>query len=189
MRRLVSSLLVAVAACAFAPSARAQHAPRIAARPEVGAELRFSDELVEFAGILQAPLGRRTDGRAGLGIASPDKGDSEAFLIGGLRTLVSRRSARFPLDVALDGELNLFLGDETSFLIEGGPTLGAPAGRAGLLVPYVEPLLVIVGDGDTDTDLAVRLGADYALTPTIDLRGDLRLDGDATLRAALYFEL
>jgi hypothetical protein len=189
MRRLLPSALLVAAACACAPAAWAQHAPRITRAPEVGAELRLSDDVVTFAGIYQWRVGTRTDARLGFGIADPDPGDADAFLVGGLRSLLSRRSAHFPLDVALDGELDLFLGDDTGLALLVGPSFGAPAGAAGVFVPYVQPLLVVTSDGDTDADFGVRLGADYGLTPKLDLRGDVTIDGDTELRVALYFRI
>jgi hypothetical protein len=173
---------------ALAAPAAAQHSTRIADGPELGAEVILGEDVTSFAGVLQTPIGIRSDARVGLGIADPDPGESDAFLTGGLRGLVSQRSARFPLDIALDGQLDIFFTEETSVRLAFGPSFGAPAGRAGLLVPYAQPLLLITSDGDTETDLAVRLGADYALTPTTDLRGDLVLGDSTELRAALYFQ-
>ncbi|MFN2432303.1 MAG: hypothetical protein ABR599_05700 [Gemmatimonadota bacterium] len=194
MPTLRAVLFATLAACALGPAvARAQHSPTIADASEIGAELRLADEVTTFAGIYQTPIGSATDARAGFGIASVDDADSEVFLTGGLRYLLSRGSARFPLDVALDGELNLFLLDDTVVQIVGGPSFGGAVGAAGVLVPYVQPLLSVAFNGDSESDLGVRLGADYGLTPTVSLRGDLVLGdvafgGDPGLRAAIYFE-
>jgi hypothetical protein len=189
-RTLLALFLIAAGACAAGQAAWAQHAPRIARGLEVGAELRFSDDVITFAGIAIGPIGSRTDARGGFGILSPDEGDSEVFLTGGLRYLAHRRTGRFPLDVALDGELNLLLLDDAVVQIIAGPSFGGPVGSAGALIPYVQPLLAIsTGGGDSETDFGVRLGADYALTETVDLRGDVLIADDTELRVALYFRL
>ena len=189
MRTQSSTILLLASVLVWTPAALAQHAPRIAGGPEVGAELRLSDDVITLAGIYLAPLGPRTDARAGLGIADPDDGDSDVFLTGGLRTLLARSSPRFPLDIALDAELNLIFSDDTALALLAGPSFGGRAGERGVFIPYIQPLLVVVSDGDTETDIGVRIGADYGLTPTLDLRGDVTFDGDAELRAALYFLL
>ncbi len=188
MQTLVTAVLFATAVCLGATRAWGQHSTRIADAAELGVEVILAEHVTSFAGVLQTPIGPRTDVRGGLGIADPDRGDSDVFLTGGLRGLVSRRSSRFPLDIALDGQLDIFFFDDTAVTLAFGPSFGAPAGREGLLVPYVEPLIVITSDGDTHTNLAVRLGADYALSPTVDLRGDVVLGDDTQFRAALYFQ-
>jgi hypothetical protein len=189
MRKLIATIVFAAAAIGMgATVARAQHSTKISDAAELGVELIIGDNVTSLAGVLQTPIGPRTDVRGGIGIADPDEGDADAFLTGGLRGLISRRSSRFPLDVALDGQLDIFFTDDTAVRLAGGPSFGAPAGRAGLLVPYVQPLLVITSNGDTQTDVAVRLGADYALSPTVDLRGDVVIGDDTQLRAALYFQ-
>lgn len=188
MRTLAATMVFSAALCLGAAGARAQHSTRISDAAELGVEVIIGDEVVSLAGILQSPIGPRTDARGGIGIADPDNGDADIFLTGGLRGLVARRSSRFPLDVALDGQLDIFFTDDTSVRIGGGPSFGAPVGAAGALVPYVQPLLVITSNGDTDADVAVRLGADYAMTPTVDLRGDVVVGDNTQLRAALYFQ-
>jgi hypothetical protein len=188
VRTLVATGLFATAVCLGAAPAWGQHSPRIADAAELGVEVILAEHVTSFAGILQTPIGPRTDVRGGIGIADPDGGDSDVFLTGGLRGLVSRRSSRFPLDIALDGQLDIFLVDDTAVTLAFGASFGAPAGRGGLLVPYVEPIILIASDGDTHTDLAVRLGADYALSPTVDLRGDVVIGDDTQFRAALYFQ-
>lgn len=195
MRILPPAVCFAAVLCLFAPPVGAQHAPRIARGLEVGPELRFSENVTIFDGIGIAPIAPNVDARAGLGIASPDEGDSEIFLTGGLRSLVFQSTARFPLDIALDAELSLFLFEDTLVQILAGPSLGGPLGAARALIAYVEPLLSFASSGgDSETDFGVRLGADYGLTPTLDLRGDVvvgdvSIGGDTELRIALYFRL
>lgn len=189
MRTLAATLLPSLAALLFATSAHAQYSPTIADGSEIGVDLRVSDDFTSFAGIYQTPIGVRTDARAGFGIADFDGGDSEVFLTGGLRGLLSRGSARFPLDIALDGEVNLFLLDDTILEFVVGPSFGGRTGAAGALIPYVQPVLAIAtGGDDTETDLAVRLGADYELTETVDLRPSLLIGDDVLFRGALFFQ-
>lgn len=192
MRTLASTLLALLAIVAVAASAHAQYSPTIADSRELGVDVRVGDEFTSFAGIYQMPVGARTDVRFGLGIADPDGGDSELFLTGGLRGLLSRGSGRFPLDVALDGELNILFIDDTLLQIVAGPSFGGRTGRAGALIPYVQPVIGFTsggeGEDDSDVDLAVRLGADYELTETVDVRGFLLIGDDVSLRAALFFQ-
>jgi opacity protein-like surface antigen len=189
MRILISLLFAsAVAVIPFA-GASGQHAPRVADGLEIGAEVRLGDRFTTLAGIGIAPIGARADARAGFGIVDVDDGDSEIFLTGGLRSLINRRTSRFPLDVAIDAELNLFFNEDTAVQIIAGPSLGGPLGT-GPLIAYVQPLIAFsnVGD-DSDTDVGVRLGLDYGVTPTVDLRGDVVISDDTELRAAVYFRL
>jgi hypothetical protein len=188
MRSLIGTIAFALAGSLLGTAAWAQHSPRIADMREVGAEVRIGDDVTTLAGIFLTPIGPRTDARAGFGIVSVDDADSEVFLTGGLRALLARESARFPLDVSIDGEVNVFLFEETIVQIVGGPSFGRAVGTAAALIPYVQPLLSVSFNGDSETDVGVRLGADYGLTPTVDLRGDVVLADDTELRAAVYFQ-
>jgi hypothetical protein len=184
------ALLALVLVLAAPPSlAHAQHAPRIAEGLEIGAEIRIGDEVITLAGIGIAPIGPETDARAGFGIVSPDEGDSELFLTGGLRYLAFHGSPRFPLDIALDAELNLLLLDDAVLVIAAGPSFGGRVGSAGVLIPYAQPLILVSTGDDSDAEAGLRLGADYGLTPTVDLRGDVLISGDTEFRAAVYFRL
>jgi hypothetical protein len=189
--RIVFALLTLVVVCIVPrQGALAQHAPRIAEGLEIGAEVRLGDEVTTLAGIGIAPIGARADARAGFGIVDVDEGDSEIFLTGGLRSLVSRRTGRFPLDVAIDAELNLFFNEDTAVQIVAGPSLGGPLGVTGLVIAYVQPLIAFTSvGGDSETDVGVRLGLDYGVTPTVDLRGDVLISDNTELRAGVYFRL
>jgi hypothetical protein len=91
--------------------------------------------------------------------------------------------------VALDGQLDLLLLDDTVVLITVGPSFGGEVGRARALTPYVQPLFVYANDGDdSDTDIGLRLGADYEITETVEFRGSVLLDGDTELTGGLWFE-
>jgi hypothetical protein len=184
--RAVVPLLLALS---WPDAAAAQHSPRIADDSELGVELRFSDEVITLAGLLQAPIAPETDVRGGFGIGNPDDGDSEVFLTGGLRHLLTEGRGRFPLAVALDGQLDLLFLDDTRVLITAGPSFGGEVGRARALTPFVQPLFVFSDNGrDSDTEVGLRGGADYEITETVEFRGRLLLDGDTELTAGLWFE-
>ena len=189
MRGLALRIAVVAAVFVAVPEAEAQYSPRIADGREFGAEVTLGDEFVTLAGIFQTAVGLRTDARGGLGISSPDEGDSDVFLTGGLRTILSRGSARFPFHIALDGEIDLLLADETGLGLSVGPSFGGVVGPARALVPYVQPVLVYTNVNDnSETDFGARIGADYEMSETVDLRGSLFVGDDTQLRGAVFFE-
>ncbi|MBA2564433.1 MAG: hypothetical protein H0V09_03285 [Gemmatimonadetes bacterium] len=187
--RTLATLLFATSVWLAGSGLEAQYSPRIADGREFGGEVRVGDKAVSLAGIFQTAIGIRTDARAGLGIVNPDEGDSEIFLTGGLRTLLSSAGRRLPLDVALDGQLDLLLLEDTILVLSGGPSFGRAVGPARALTPYAQPVLAIAsGSGESETDVLLRLGADYEITETVDVRGSLDIGDDTELRGALFFQ-
>jgi hypothetical protein len=187
MRRLISAWSLFLLAVFASAPALAQHSPRLATAPELGAELVLGDDLTSLAAVFQMLLRSTTDARLGLGAADPDDGDVAAFLRTGVRAFVSPRSRNFPFDVAVEGELDVFLGED-NVRLAGGPIFGRGTGQGGLLVTYAQPLFLYTHEaGESDVKLGVRLGADYTMSPVTDLRGDLVISSAMQLRAALYF--
>ncbi|MBA2564034.1 MAG: hypothetical protein H0V09_01255 [Gemmatimonadetes bacterium] len=168
-------------------SARAQHSPRLAQAPELGAELILGDDLTSLAGVFLTRFGRQTDIRFGAGAADPDDSDTDGFVRTGLRAFVSPRSRSLPFDVAVEGQLDVFFGQDNTVSLRGGPSFGRTGGREGALVAYAQPLFLYMHEvGQSDVKLGVRVGADYRMGRTADLRGDLLLSSAMELRAALY---
>jgi hypothetical protein len=174
-------------AAAAPPRAWAQHSPRLSDAPELGVDLILGDEVTSVAAVYQRRVARLTDARLGLGYADPDSGDGDFFVTGGARALAVPRSRRFPVDVAVDGQVGVLFTEETQVSLEGGPSFGLPTGYAGLFVPYGQFLVRYRHQsGLSNVDLGVRIGADYTLSAGADLRGDLVLTNPQQLRAALY---
>lgn len=187
---LAMLLLILVGIGAPVAIAGGQHSPRLADAPEIGPELVLADDLTSLAGVFQTKVGRESDARFGAGVADPDDSDADAFVRGGLRAFISPRSGGFPFDTAVEGELDVFFGEDNTVRLTGGPSFGLRAKRRELLVYYAQPLFLYTHEvGQSDVKLGVRLGADYSLAPTTDLRGDLVISSEMALRAALYFDV
>jgi hypothetical protein len=188
MSRLRATLPVLILALLPA-AARGQYAPRLSTTLEFGPELVLADDRVSLSGALQAPIGPQSDVRVALGVEDPDVASSNAVLSGGVRAFLSQVTPGRILP-AMQGQLDFFFGSGNAVRLTGGPSFGVATGVNRSLVPYAQPLFFYKHEsGKNDVKLGVRLGADYAMKPRVDLRGDLVISSFLQLRAALAFHL
>jgi hypothetical protein len=184
-----TSLLFFVASCLAAPGALGQYSPLLSTGLEFGPELILADDRVSLSGAFQTPLGRNSDIRAAIGIEDPDVASSSAVLSGSLRARLSDVTPGRILP-AMQGQLDFFFGGGNALRLTGGPSIGVATGVHKSLVPYIQPLFLYFHEsGQNDVKLGVRFGADYAMKPNLDMRGDLIISSFLQLRAALALHI
>lgn len=186
---LAAAIVVLILIAVPVGAARAQYAPRLSTALEFGPELILADDRISLSGAFQTPVGRQSDVRLALGVEDPDAASTHAVLSGGLRAFLSQVGPRRVLP-AMQGQLDFFFGEGNAVRLTGGPSFGIATGANQTLVPYVQPLFLYTHEsGQNDVKLGVRLGADYAMNPRVDLRGDLVISSFLQLRAALVYEI
>ena len=167
-------------------TAAAQHSPLIAETIELGGEVILADDKTGINAVVQVPLGRATDLRFGVGAADPDNGDADLLLRAGARALASERPRGIPFSTAVEGQLDVYVGENNTVDLYGGPSFGLFRPREGV-VAYGQGLFLYTHEnGTSDVKLGVRVGADYRRSDVVDLRGDFILSSEMQLRAALY---
>jgi hypothetical protein len=184
-----SSILVLCLCALCAAAAEAQYAPRLSTGLEFGPELILADDRISLSAAFQSPVGSETDVRLAIGVEDPDVTSTNAVLSGGVRAFLSDVGPGRVLP-AMQGQLDVFFGEGNAVRLTGGPSFGVATGVRQSLIPYVQPLFLYAHeDGRNDVKLGARLGADYAMKPRLDLRGDLVISSFLQLRAALMFEI
>jgi hypothetical protein len=115
------------------------------------------------------------------GFADPGGGADKVFLIGAEgRSRMITHTENFPLDGALIvGLAGDFVSGSSAVIMSGGLSLGRridPKGSEVSIVPYGEPVLLIVsGGGQTKAHFALGLGGDFRLSKAFDVRASIGL--------------
>jgi hypothetical protein len=188
MRSWTSLLFFVISSLAASP-VLGQYSPRLSSGLEFGPELILADDRLSLSGAFQTPLGRKSDIRAAIGIEDPDVASSSAVLSGSMRALLSDVTPGKIL-TSMQGQLDFFFGAGHALRLTGGPGFGLATGVDGSFLPYAQPLfLYFHQSGKNDVKLGVRFGADYAMKPNLDMRGDLIISSFLQLRAALALHI
>jgi hypothetical protein len=178
------ALFIAVLAAAAATQAAAQatglpsfNAPyRAFQRSEIGVVLTFPDG----GGTAIEGAYRMSSGKFDLGFRAgmyDPEGPGDATLLVGAeaRQRVVTHTEDFPLDGALIiGIGGAFVSGNSAVFVPVGLSLGRrvdPKDSKISIVPYVQPtLLLVAGNGNSDTFFGLGLGADFRLSPRFDAR-------------------
>ena len=145
-------------------------------RSEFGAVISFPDGGgTAFEGAYRMASGKFDLGFRG-GIFAPDGGGDSQLLIGAeARQRVVTHTEDFPLDGALIlGIGGRFSSGNNGVIVPVGLSLGRrvdPKDSKVSIVPYVQPTgFLVAGNGDSDFQFALGLGADFRLSPKFDAR-------------------
>jgi hypothetical protein len=195
IRRMLPVCLVVLAAAATVAHAQATGTPSFNApyrafeNHEFGGTFSIPSGVVEWAAEGQYRFGhRKFDIGLRGGVLSFDGGGTDLILGVEGRGRVLEQSESFPLDGAI--VVGVGTREFDSWLIPGGLSLGRRVDVEDFsFLPYVQPTVFLsTGNGNTDLNFGLGLGADFNLGNTLDLRTSVGLfDGPEGVSISLVW--